>query len=279
MGAAALPPVEIRGGESIEWLVYDSDIVASGTVRGAKIVDGPRGLKFVEVTLRVSESLKGKVGAEIIFQTQAPTWQRVPDRCRDGKAEMLIFLVDSRRCEELYGGKLPSSWALRRLEQVVIPLDDTPEMGLFDADFREHLKKVDILKAARQTVAAMQKEMPKPLSVETPWESAVQKRLWSGSSVYLVVPLDAAVEMKAKAWLHDANIQPRIDGVRVLEHFKSPDNIQLLTPLLDDPGYKTVADPGAREKRLYPVRREACRVLTAWKVDLKKPVLEELGDR
>jgi hypothetical protein len=280
MGAAALSPVEIRIGESVEWLVYDSDIIASGTVLGAKIVDGPRGAKFAEVTLKISESFKGKVGAEITFQTNDQIWQRIPARCRDSQVEMLLFLVESKRYEEYYGGILGSPWALRLAgETVTVALDDRPAMGLFDVDFREHLKKGDIVKATRRAVSAMQKEMPRSLRVEAQWDSAVERRLFSGSTVYLVVPLDAAAEKKAKAWLHDSNIQPRVDGVRVLEHFKSPDNIQLLKPLLDDAACQTVTEPGAEVKGLYPVRREAYRVLTAWMSDVKNPVLETLGDR
>lgn len=277
MGAAALPPAEIRGGESIEWLVYDSDIIVSGSVHASKTVEGPRGYKFAQVTLKISEAFKGKVGAEIEFLVQ--DWQRVPSRCRGGEVEMLVFLVESKRYEESYGGKLPSTWALRGLEQGVIPLDDKPEMGIFDTDFREHLKRADILASTRQAVRAMQKEKPKPVRVEPPWDSGVQKRLYSGSTVYLVVPADGNVEKKATAWVRSQDMQQRVDAVRILEHLKSTGNVELLKPLLADPGFLTVTEANDSKRKRYRVREEAYRVLTAWKVDVKKPVVEEPGER
>ncbi|HEX7898343.1 MAG TPA: hypothetical protein VF950_11330 [Planctomycetota bacterium] len=265
-----LSPGEIRVGESVEWLAYDSALILTGVVMDAKSVDGPRGAKFLNVTVKVTEFLKGSRGKTFAFVAQDLIWERIPARCREGRVETLFFLVDSQRYAKDYGGELPSPWVLRTIEQVVISLDGRPEMGLFDANFREHRTKDEILMAARQAVEAARDRDTKSLSVEAPWDSPAWKKLYAGSSVYLVVPLDADTVKRAKSWLRDPNVRPRIDAVRVLEHFRSDEHIGLLKGLLADAGFET-----SGKTRIYRVRKEAWRVLDAWKVDVEKPVLEE----
>ena len=70
----------------------------------------------------------------------------------------------------------------------------------------------------------------------------------------------------------------RVTGIKELRHFKSAANIEMLKPLLDDPGfqvsqiYRLVWEP----KRHYIFRRAAYEVLRDWGVTVSEPVTEEL---
>ena len=65
-------------------------------------------------------------------------------------------------------------------------------------------------------------------------------------------------------------------AIRVLGHFKSARNIELLVKLLSDPLSSIVTDEGGKRRRkVYGIRRESARVLKEWGVDFKEPVLEE----
>jgi hypothetical protein len=68
--------------------------------------------------------------------------------------------------------------------------------------------------------------------------------------------------------------QLRSDGVDALRYFKFTANVKLLKSLLNDSDFE-LADINGATTRQYPVRSKAHEVLTAWGVNVPKPITEE----
>lgn len=263
------PGAEEMAGESVQWAAYDADRIVVGVVTGTSRVEGTRD----EITLKITETLKGAHEGEVKFGVQSMNWEQVSDRIRTKRIEAVFYLVDGKRYKDEYG-----PLALRehcRTIPAAITLDGEPEVGVFDLDFREHRSREAILKAVRAAVAGMEKKMPPVASIDAPWGSDVFKRLWAGSGVSFSVPADAAMEARARGWVKSADWQERINAVAVLSQLKSDQNIELLNSLLQDKtaAWKTKVD--GREVIYYRVRYEAHQVLKRWEIAVPEPVLTE----
>jgi len=91
------------------------------------------------------------------------------------------------------------------------------------------------------------------------------------------VPVDERQENLAHQVLHSERVPAGMTRVRgndranaalVLAYFRSPENVQLLKSLLDDPQIEHDV-PGQLD---YPVRAVAYGVLSQWGVDVPKPI-------
>jgi hypothetical protein len=144
-----------------------------------------------------------------------------------------------------------------------------------------------ILQFVERTAKAAVKDCP-PLShtVDVPSGTAVYKKLWSRSSVRLVVPVDEKLEALGRSWCKSPSFWERREGAQILRHFKNETNTDILKALLADPStlestmHRTV--PGKIElelvyrKKLYAVRQAAFDALREFGVKVDRPVLEEL---
>jgi hypothetical protein len=103
-----------------------------------------------------------------------------------------------------------------------------------------------------------------------PTESAVFKKLWSGSAVLLTVPVDPQLETQGRQWCKSDSVETRVRGVKVLGHFNNDENVKILRRLLQDAGFYT-----GDGKRRFVVRAAAYEALRSFGVKLEMPVLEE----
>jgi HEAT repeat protein len=160
-------------------------------------------------------------------------------------------------------------------------------ISVLTRDF-EVLTEVDaILKFAEQAVkASAPGASPKSHTLGVPSNTAVYKKLWSLSTVFLVVPVDDKLEALGQAWCKSKSTHERTEGAKALKHFKNEKNIALLKTLLNDPNtaestmHKTVPGKAVLElvyrKKWYYVRQAAFDSLRALGAKVEQPVLEEL---
>ena len=117
----------------------------------------------------------------------------------------------------------------------------------------------------------------KGVAPKTEWKYAADLAKLKVYCGEIGLPLDSAMEKKARSWLGDASMDLRLEGVKMLGFcFKSDKNIELLKSRLADSGFYTTRDTKTKEqKKVYQVRAAAYRILKEWNVDVKEPILEE----
>jgi hypothetical protein len=295
-GLVALLPAragaEIAFGESIEWVIADSDRVLSGTVVRVDQVPGKDGKAYEVATVRVSRTLKGQPAAEVKFLLRNYRGP-VAKQWRAMKLPMLFFVVARERANE--PGFPPGvEWVLRddHNDHCAVLLGKSNERWTFTIpvltrDF-DVLTDPDAILKRVETAVRAQPGGPKrkPHKLGVPPDTAVYNKLWARSAVYLTVPVDRELEALGRRWCRSPSFSTRIDGAKILGHFKNEENIKRLKALLNDPDYSTEEAartvPGQRElvllyrKRLYEVRRIAYETLRRFGVEVRRPVLEEL---
>jgi hypothetical protein len=158
--------------DSVEWQAQDADVVVRGVVLR---VDG-QGKEYVNVTVQVTEALRGGAAKSLRFamhESEVPVliWHR-------DRTDLLLFLVDSaRRDPSLRFAPL----ALRqRRPAIELGLQRVPA-----ADFADLERVDDILTAAR--TACSGPRVTTSMQVDVPFETPLFERVNGGSSVYLNV--------------------------------------------------------------------------------------------
>jgi hypothetical protein len=261
-------------GDSLELTVADADLVVRATLETSELTPSTPERRGI---FRVKDTLKGNAGQTVEClisqddERNVENWQR-------GKTDLLVCLVKSERYREI-GSKEPmaAEWSVRHGrggETGIIPLDGNPGRRAPTADFVFLIKPDDILKCTAQAIRANADTMvarePEGtvamLTLGVPFGSPVDKELHSGSGNSLAVPINEMIEPKAKQWIKTDNAELRENGVEVLAHFKSDDNIAALKGLLTDPEVRHSIQ-GANTISEYPVRAAALVALTHWGVD------------
>ena len=269
---------EINGDESIDLIIADSDTVVRGRVIAVVRDTGKGSVIYETAKVKVTETLKGPKRDEIILLTRHTGRENIPSQWREEGVEMLFCVVKGERYKDNDKRYAESEWTVRyrwgRLS--AFRLNDKPERGVFTTDFKVLTKADDIMKAARQAASAStRKKKLLEHRVDVPGATEAHKKLYAGSSVYLVVPVDERLEKQAKKWLKSTDFMLRYEGARALRHFKTDENIPLLKGLLSDPGYTVRTYSKTDRRRVYSVRKEAYEALTEWGVQIDKPVIEE----
>jgi hypothetical protein len=250
---------EINSADTLEWATADSDVVARAVITA--VVPSKSGC---EATVRVVEFIKGTSGSTLRVAFPR-TCQNGLDAWRSGEANLLLFLV------EVEGAK--PSFALRRgWGEMAIELGKTKA---YTVSLTVLVKEADVLAATRSAAGSTAKVSH---TLDVPTSSAAFRDLSRGSSVELRVPVHAALEHRAIAWLVSDESDLRREGVRALANFRSLANIRRLKQLLADPSVSVTKAPGMTVRR-YFVRASADGVLTEWKVPHVTPVLEATEPR
>ncbi len=264
---------EINMADTIEWVTADSDVVIVGSV--TQVTKRQAGaVVWYDTTIRPTETLKGSVGSPGASVQVAIRYVSgdTPEQWKTRKAELVVFLVGSKRriADDKDYGKAP--YALRASHGDAGVYDLGRPIAAYTAAFGLLTKRDELVAAVR---AAARSNATKAHKLDAPFDSAAGKALWAGSTVWLYVPVDAALEQRAVAWLASKSINIREEAVSALTYFKSSDNVRRLESLLADPEFATVTDgTGRPTKRRYLVRARADEVLTKWGVAHKPPVIE-----
>ncbi len=259
---------EMIGADSLEWQTVDADVVVRGTVTAVTATRGPGDVIWYDATVRVTEAIKGKPGATIRLGVRH-LFGATPSDWLARRTDLLLFLVEGkdRAAEDKHYAR--QAFALRphspAVELGATRIQTTALASLRSPD--------DVLRAARH---AARSAATRSHVIDVPMGTPAHGALYGGSSVSLVVPIDAALESTATTWVASTDGLTRQQGARALALFRSSANIARLEKLLSDPYFITGYHPnGKPPERRYVVRAVAHATLAAWGVPHATPILEE----
>jgi hypothetical protein len=288
---SAIPSIaraEIMVGESIEWMIADSDRVVVGKIVAVKQVG-----RLEAVTIEVDKTLRGKHEPKVTFLVPNNGGNAAQGWPKAG-VPMLFALVERGNVKNSDGLPQEPALVLRRgaSEHAAVflgkPKEQRPGTSeVFTRDFKHLTGADEIVKyvdAYARTLPADWKK--KQIVLHVPGNSRVFQKLWAGSSVLLTVPLDPAMETQAREWCRAKDIEARARGATVLGNFKNDENVKILKALLKDPGSYEVTSSQTvngqrveRKVRFYAARSAAHGALTELGVEVDRPIVEEpIGD-
>ena len=291
-----LPPIgraEVAIAESFAWVLANSDRVVVGKVVKVEEVTGSDKKEYQAVTIAVSKTLKGTHVDRATFLLHHYIPRGYATQWKEEGIPTLFCLVKND------GKQLPFpadkfAWILREdgnnADAVLLGKSRYYWSGRIPVLTREFDVLTDrevILQFVEQTLkSAVKDDPPRSHTLLVPGGTAVSKKLWSGSAVYLVVPIDQKLEALGQRWCRAKSAFQRKKGARILRHFKNNKNTDLLKSLLGDPStcestlHRSV--PGKVElelvyrKRLYYIQQAAYDALREWGIQVDRPILEEL---
>ncbi|MCE9575046.1 MAG: hypothetical protein K8W52_17985 [Deltaproteobacteria bacterium] len=266
---------EINMADSVEWMTADADAVVVGTIASSTVTPSDDHTVWAVATIDVTATLKGAAAKRVTFAVQTDA-SGVPAGWLGHEA--VFFLVKSDRRAHDSGCVRAchydrAAWALRRgVDDGVVTLDAKAGEEVYTAAFTALRARADVVAAVK---AAASSKATRAINVDVPWDSDASHALYAGSAVWMYIPIDAAAEARAVAWIADASVNLRVQGVRVLAERRSAATIRRLKALLADPGFATVTESGKPTIRRYLVRQAADAALTAWKVAHAAPTIDE----
>jgi hypothetical protein len=268
-------------GDSLELSVADADLVVWATLESSEPFTNVLDHKG---TLRVKATLKGDAGRSVECLIPYDD-ERYLAQWEKDRTELLVCLVKSERYG-VAGNKDPMAtpWTVRHGlggETGIIPLDGNSMRRAATMNFVLLTKADDILKLAADAIradadtkVARQSDGSVPsLLVDVPFDTPLDKELHSMSANGLAVPINETTEAKARDWIGSADAESRQNGVLVLAHFKSDENIAALKTMLTDPDVQIRID-GTNAIKRYPVRATALAALRAWGIDATAVISE-----
>src|SRR5262245_24543070 len=104
---------EVIVGESLEWMIADSERVVRGTVVGVDSTPGQGAVVWDRVTFRVEETLKGDRADEVTFLVRRLGDENVLLNWRTDRVEVLVGLVQAERYRRDDPGYGRAPWTLR----------------------------------------------------------------------------------------------------------------------------------------------------------------------
>jgi hypothetical protein len=257
LAAAGTAAAEINMADSIEWMTADSDTVIHGRARMYKApVTGS-----IVVDIDVIKGLRGLPARTVMMRLVLDAEPAVPASWIDGKHEVIVFL------ERDDGGTLRP-----RKGEWMLGLTGDHRSQAYTADFRVLDKRDAILAAVRRSARSMATTSHR---IDVPWGTPAASALYAGSSVWMTLPVDAALEKRALSWLRSDTVTTREEGARALVHFRSDATIAMLTSLMTDKGFVTVTESDKPPVRRYIVRQAADEILDGWGVAHREPVVDE----
>ncbi|MHC4138034.1 MAG: hypothetical protein ACYS0K_24095 [Planctomycetota bacterium] len=280
----AFARAEISVKNSLEWMVIESDLIVRGRIASIEPLAQKGESVWETVRFKVEETLKGERRESVSFVVCHDARQEsFVRKTRPKGVEMLCFLVKSERLDEVDDVEAKEPWALHNLQEVesLLHLEGDRVFWTFDRSGKEYDGREGILGAVRRAIRTMPTgKRPKSAVVEYP---ILPDPVPLAGPDYLVVPIDHHLESLAQKMLAVKDEKYRIKGVKILRHFKSERNIELLKGLLNSEAVsRTVENPFRHTVigespgwRVYWLRAEAWRVLRSWGVKVNRPVLLE----
>lgn len=259
---------EINMADSVEWMTADADRVVRGQVAAVAARPGRAG--WYDVTVQVTEALKGAAAAQVIVAI--PQAAADPLAWQASHAELLLFLVDGKRRVDDDPGYAKVALALRRGERAAVVLDGATCGPLFDRRFAVLDQREPVLAAVR---AAATSTATRAHRIDLPFDAPATAVLYGGSSVWFYLPVDAQLEKLARTWIASVDVLRREAGVAALAYFPTAANRRLLVRLLADPGFATISGSDQAPVRRFLVRQQAHQVLAQWGVRHATPVIDQ----
>lgn len=243
LGAAARG--EIRGADSIELEVAESEVVAAVEVRA---------IEEDAIVIECREAIKGEPPQRIPYDS------RLRDDLKGAAKQnepLVLLLRDGRLSDRA---------------QVKFPRSKRP--GVVTMQFDAPLGEEWVLAAVRNAAAAGAPRPRKAISIEPPWDSQASRGLYSGSAVFVRVPVDERLEKLGHSWLAEGFADL---AVQALREFPSPRNVEIFRSLLNDTT-RTTSGVGRLTREEYSIRSMAWHGLRNWGEDVSRPIIVNPDD-
>jgi hypothetical protein len=265
---AGIARAEINFGESIEWVIADSDWVFIGKITKIEKTD-----HYEIVTVEVSKTFRGKHEEKARFTVRsggrpdAESW-------RKAGVSMLFCLVKRDHIKD--NKELPNlDFVLRYGTShhcaVFLGKTDQPGLDVFTRDFKVLTDPAAMIKHVENYAKSIPGDWKrKHVIVDLPADTPAFGKLWAGSAVIFTLPADPTLETDARRWCKSANADARVRGIRSLTAFPNEQNVKILKGLLTDNAYST-----GDGKKSYYVRARAYEALRDLGVKVERPMLEE----
>jgi hypothetical protein len=298
--AGAQPVLTVH--RSIELRVAEAQFVVRGTISHltrTALEPTPDGEVIYTITVKVDEVIKGPRRPTAEFIAKSRFLRGEFERWAERRVSFLCF-GNAQSAETTNNSTLPPLWDAIDLgpripgDQGIKGLVDFPPILSMDFacldDPKEILSRARKFSKEKSTEIHVFEHPPLPagrlfcfwerLAVPVvPSLETIARRLIKSPEEFVrtrdpaLNHLDKASREKMQEGLCQL---ARADGVAALRHFKSKQNIALLTPLLDNPAFMDFHGPGPDDtKRVYCVRKAAYDVLRKWDVEITKPLIEE----
>jgi hypothetical protein len=274
----AVARAEIRGAETIEWMVADADLVVVGRVVALREDGADHWNAWSAATIGVSETLKGPASAGHTVRLVGAGECAEFEDARQAGTPVLVFLVESTRRTVTGDGYRRFGYALR---------DARPSLLILDANHLDRnafsmtpavLKTPDEVLAVARAAARFPSTRPsKATRIEPPWNSAPFRALYGGSAVFLTYPVDVRLEQWGR---NQAAAGSPSNAIEALRHFPSKENADVLRGLMLRFGDRPMTRSGyARLTRAWnDVAGLAEQTLRAWGEPVPKRIFVEIDD-
>jgi len=211
---------EVMVGNSLEWLSISTPVIVQGTVETSADTAGQQ-----KITVRVTQVLKGKYRAKQVTVT-VTTWTPRDTRVNPVQHACLLFLrpADKDPVDTFIGCRSSGL-----TYQSFIDLDAPQDV---------YSKAMTCLTDTQQILGIIKKWAVSPVSQsllrEVDFSSPIHPRLFGGSAVYLVVPVE---ECYRAEYLREARTPGQMGqsfAVAALRYYPGPETEALLQKLLHD---------------------------------------------
>ncbi|OAI57682.1 hypothetical protein AYO49_06460 [Verrucomicrobiaceae bacterium SCGC AG-212-N21] len=244
--------------DSIEWIVCESTVVATGKISDVKEVPAPEDARYRldEFTLVVTDTIKGEPKPQVTFRVGRHS--KAPAPSKPSGRELLVLL-------RLHYGQEHLSPTRDRAPFTILDLSDLPET-LYDKEIKRVTDRNTLLALCRTWARSDAKHS---LHEKVPLESKLYEKLWRGSSVFIKVPAEEKHRLQFLAFAKSTVPDEREAAARMLRKFPGPESEAALRSLLSDSTESVQQGPGDFIFRIeYPIRSAACRSLE----ELGKPL-------
>jgi hypothetical protein len=263
--------------ESIDWVLATSDRVFVGKVVNADKLIGRDNKEYELATVAISKTLKGTNADQETFLLPHYTDGPWVKQWMDEGIPILFCLVKND------GKRIPFSvekvkWILRDQDGGAVLLGKskhfwTGSLRVLTRDFEVLTEKEAILKFVERSLEKASKtHPPRSHTLDVPFNTAVFKEVSAKSAVKLIIPIDEQLEELGQIWCKSESPRQRSEGARILRHFKTKKNVEILKSLLGDPGTSEWLLP--YRKKHYYVRQAAFDALRELGVNVDSPILE-----
>jgi hypothetical protein len=255
--------------ESIELITAESDMLVRGTIAeiGGLKPDWEYDAYRFKLVIKVAETLRGPQSDELTVALVS--LDPMLEKHRERGTELLFSLRRWGGARDVCSSTL-HAW---------IELGGGGA-GVVTMDFRVLTARADILKAARDGVAAApaggekkRHRLEPPLSSEF---STIHPMLGRNCVGYVWVPADQRLQQCGERWATANSTDFRALAPIALLPFKSDKNIAILKRLLSDDSHLDLTNARGYGRRCYLAREPAYRVLKEWGIKVEKPAVTEV---
>ncbi|MCH7727919.1 MAG: HEAT repeat domain-containing protein [Planctomycetes bacterium] len=222
---------EIMVAPSLEWLTCKAEVIVVGKIKGITVTKGRGSVIFEDCVVGVEQTLKGNVtGKRVEFTLRKFNNGPSVNAFVNSKDGAIFFLSQSKD----HGSE-------RHLDGKLVPTSLSMQMSVFDLSKPQdkiYSKEMKFVRNKKEILATVRQWSMSPVKhslwSEVPFDSPIFKKLWAGSSVYLLVPAEEKFRGKFMKLARSQNPHERAKAAGELQKFPGPETEAVLRELMKD---------------------------------------------